>query len=87
MIGIYLGPEIHDDALDVREDLVALLRLVVAVGHLDAELVDRLRLEAVVAEELHELVPVGDPCRLDVDRARHVRLLSVSFWIRYVSAA
>ena len=65
------GADAHDHALDVGEDLVG--RLVVALGALDgdAELVDRLRLEAGLLELPEQPVTVRDPCCFDLDRVRH----------------
>src|SRR5581483_8191251 len=56
--------DLHDQALDLAEDLVV-------VGlHGDPELAVRARLEAVLLQELEELVAIRDACCLDVDGHR-----------------
>jgi hypothetical protein len=73
----HLRAEVHDQVLDVDEEVVA-GRAFVLARHLDVELAVRGGVEAVLAQQVDEPVAVRDACCVDVDRACDLDLLFVS---------
>src|SRR5439155_14030029 len=64
--------DLHHELLDGGEHLA----VAVLIGDDDADLVLRLRLEPVLAQEPEELVAVGNPCRFDLNRSHRIQYLA-----------